>query len=150
MAQLRWGSSRLPEAFAEFELLRGELGRLFGLDRWADSGGLLDRAASLPIDVIDKAEELVVLANIPGIERKDIDLSLAANILTIKGEKRPAEGKKRVFREETWAGSFQRTLALPDSVDSDKVQAELRDGVLRVVIGKRAELKPRQIAVNIK
>ena len=150
MAQLRWGSSRLPEPFAEFERLQGELGRLFGLDPWTDSSGLLDRAASLPIDVIDKTDELVVVANIPGIERKDIELSLAANILTLKGEKPPVEGKKRVFREETWAGSFQRTLSLPDSVDPDKVSAELKDGVLRVAIGKRPELKPRQIAVNIK
>ena len=150
MAQVRWGSSGLPELLSEFERLQGEWGRLFGFDAFADSAGLLDRMVSLPIDVVDKANEVVVLANVPGIEQKDIELSLASNILTIKGEKKSANGRDRMFREETWTGSFQRTLSLPNTVDPDKVQAELRDGLLRVSIGKKAELKPRQIAVKIK
>jgi len=57
--------------------------------------------------------------------------------------------KGKTYRDDTWSGNFQRTISLPDSVDPDKVEAEFRDGVLRVSIGKKTERKPRQITVNV-
>ena len=150
MAQTKWGSTVLPDPFAEFDRLQSELSNLFGLRTAPEYSGLFDRYVSPPVDVIDSAEELLVIVNVPGMEQKDVELSIASNILTIKGEKKQPEQKRRVMRDDIWTGTFQRTLSLPNTVDTEKVRADLKDGVLRISIGKRAEVKPRQIAVAIK
>jgi len=149
MARMRWDNDSLPDAFDELDRLQDEVNRLFGLSYFPDSAGLLDRTVAPPIDVLENQNEVVVLADLPGLERKDIQLTMAANVLTLKGEKKGDDAKRKFFRKDTWSGSFQRTVSLPNSVDPDKVGAELRDGVLRVTVGKKAEHKPRQIAVSV-
>ena len=73
----------------------------------------------------------------------------APNVAVETREVKEVKDAKRFFRKESWAGSFRRTVSLPQAADSEKVQAELVDGVLTVVIPKREELKPRQIAVSV-
>ncbi len=91
--------------------------------------------------------------DLPGVEMKDIEVSIASNVLTVKGEKKEPgvkspSGERRYYRREIWTGSFQRTLTLPTSVDPDRANAEFKNGVLVLTIGKRPELRPRQIAVR--
>jgi len=133
----------------EFDRLQEEINKLFNLDY--QSSGIFDRTASPAVDVIEKDDSVVVRCDMPGVKKDNLDLSLARNILTIKGEKKSEdhENESKNYRNETWSGIFQRTISLPDSVDPEKVEASLRDGVLELVIGKREEVKPRQIDVKV-
>ncbi len=126
------------------------------LSRWFDTGfdnlGLFDRALNPSLDVVENAEGYQVYVDLPGVDKKDISLTVENNLLTLEGEKKESaeKDKKRFFRRETWAGTFRRTIALPTAADGEKVQAQLQDGVLTISIGKKEELKPRQIAVNVR
>ncbi len=141
--------------FNEFERLRSEINDLFEDDLSYGTTGLFDRSISPRLDVVETDDALLVACDIPGVEAKDIELNVVNNVLTIQGEKRPAgRDKEREditnYRRETWYGSFQRTLALPDSIDPDKVSAELKNGVLSIHIAKREERKPKRIGIKVK
>jgi len=138
------------DPMGEFERLQNEINNLFNFD-YQGNRGLFDRPASPPVDVIEKADSLLIRCDMPGISKDDLDLSLARNVLTIKGEKKSEEGKEdaKKYRNETWSGVFQRTISLPDSVDPNKVEADLHDGVLEITIAKREEVKPRHIDVKV-
>lgn len=136
----------------ELDRLQGEINKLFDLD-W-DEGqntGLFDRTISPAIDVVENDDAFTVYCNLPGVNEKDVDVSIADNVLTIKGEKQAyAKGEKtKVYRREDWNGSFQRTLSLPKGVDAEKIAAELKDGVLSVTLPKLEEVKPKQIKVSV-
>lgn len=135
----------------EWRDLQEQINRLFDFD-YADSSGLFDRYMNPAVDIIEEEDGFVVKMDVPGVDRKDLEISMTRNVITIKGEKKEESKQKgkRSYRQESWSGSFQRTLSLPDSVDPDKVEAGLKNGVLTVRIAKREELKPRQIAVNVK
>lgn len=150
MAIMKWNRNLPTNPMDEFDRVLAEMGRIFGDLNAPETGGLFDRAISPPIDVMETQDDYVLTADLPGIERKDIELSIASNVLTLKGEKKEAnkESKRRYFRQESWTGQFQRTLSLPNSIDPDKVRAEFRDGVLQVTIGKKEDIRPRQITVN--
>ena len=145
-----WDSQRVLERFQE------DWDRLWGLARYPRSAGLFDRSNAPNIDVAETEGDCTLWIDVPGLEKKDIELTIAANVLTLKGEKHPPRSAKapkdneRVYRDETWTGSFERSLALPDSVDPEKVTAEIQDGVLKVVMAKKAELKPRSIPVAVR
>jgi HSP20 family protein len=136
----------------ELDRLQNEINQLFDLD-WDNAGntGLFERTVSPAIDVIEDNEGYTVYCNLPGVKDKDVDVTIADNVLTIKGEKQaysPGEQAK-VYRREDWSGSFQRTLALPRGVDAEKISAELKDGVLMVTLPKQEEVKPKQVKVNV-
>jgi HSP20 family protein len=150
MALLRWSRNNLQDPFAEFDRLQEEMGRLFGLVNRSEYSGLFDRNSSPAVDVLDEGEKVSVYCNLPGIDLKDIDVNIANNVLSIKGERKPSGEKRMVFKDETWTGSFQRTISLPPTIDPDKVKAELSDGVLRIKLDKKPESKPRQITVALK
>ena len=149
MALVRWSRNNLPDHLAEFDRLQEEMGRLFGLLN-PGQAGLFDRNSSPAIDVLDEGDQLNISCNLAGIDRKDIELSISNNVLSIKGERKASTEKRKVFKDEFWFGSFQRTISLPPIVDTEKVNAELIDGVLRIRLTKKPESKPRQIAVNVK
>jgi HSP20 family protein len=139
--------------FDEFERLRDEINDLFELDRYPQSTGLFDRSVSPRMDVVETGDEFVVACDLPGLGPKDIDLDITNNILTIRGEKKQESKDKQSrknYRSETWYGSFQRTMSLPETVNPDSVSAELKNGVLAVRIGKREEHKPKRISVKVK
>jgi len=136
--------------------LFAELNQVFGWDRFPYTTGLFDQSLSPAIDVVESTENCTLSADLPGVNKNEIELTIASNVLTLKGEKKSLHFKKddtqkdndRIFRDETWHGTFQRSITLPDSIDPEKVTADFSDGVLRVVIGKKAELQPRQIQVE--
>lgn len=160
MALVRWRRASSPEttgtreAYDALERFQEEMDRWLGWSQYPEMSGLLDRSVYPALDVVETADDCTLWADIPGLDKKDLDLSITANVLTLKGEKKASEkgGKAggRLFRDETWTGNFQRSVSLPDTVDTNKVSAEFRDGVLKVTLGKKPEHKPRQIPVLVK
>jgi HSP20 family protein len=88
---------------------------------------------------------------VPGIDQKDIDVRLENNTLTVRGERKfeKDEKEENFHRIERRYGSFYRAFTLPNTLDSEKVQADYEGGVLKIKLAKKAEAKPKQIKVNI-
>lgn len=107
-------------------------------------------AFSPTFDVKETADAFVVRADLPGVEEKNIDVSIHNGVLNVTGARQSEERKEgeSYYLYERQFGSFSRSFALPDSADADKVDAQLRDGVLQLTIGKRAEAKPRKIELK--
>jgi HSP20 family protein len=152
MALIRWKDRDLYDPWAELRNIQDEINSLFDLDRVPVTTGLFDRNVSPAIDVAEGAADYTVTCELPGLEQKDIDVTIASNVLTIKGQKKNEweEKKGKSYKKESWSGSFQRTLPLPTSVDGEKIKAELKDGVLMISLPKKQEAKPKQISVNVK
>ena len=158
MAILKWKRASYPEASGGddplnlLEQFQDDWDRILGWPRFPTASGLFDRSVSPAVDVVETETEVILWADIPGLDKKDLEVSVAANVLTLKGEKKnPSKGDKdRVYRDETWTGSFHRSLSLPESIDPDQVKAEFRDGVLKVSLTKKAEHRPRQIPVTVR
>lgn len=105
-----------------------------------------------PVDIYESAEQEIVLkAELPGISREDIDLRVENNTLTLRGErKQDTEVKQEQFhRVERSYGAFSRSFALPSRIDTERVRADFKDGVLTITLPIKAEAKPRQIQVDI-
>lgn len=138
--------------FRELNLMRRDLDRL--IDRFFDfDKELFDRDLWAPeIDISESDEEYVVKADIPGIDQKDLSVTLSGGNLTIKGERREEkeEKKKHFHRIERRYGSFQRTIQIPGEVDENKITANYRDGVLEIHLPKTEKTKPREIKVEVK
>lgn len=134
--------------FEDLDRLQRQLGRFF--DFGFDNAGLFDRSLAPAMDLVEEDQDYVLYFDLPGVDKKDLELTVENNVLTVKGDKKEPKEGGRFFRKETWAGTFRRTVSLPPAADAEVVRAELVDGVLTVTIGKREELKPRQIAVNVR
>ena len=105
-----------------------------------------------PVDIYSTGEhELVIKAEIPGMSKDDIDITVENFTLTIRGEKKTEETVKdeQFHRVERSYGTFMRSFALPHTVDSNNVAAEYKNGVLTVKLPIREEAKPKQIKVNV-
>ncbi len=134
--------------FRELERMRREMDRL-----WSDvftpaAPSELGWAPS--VDVSETKDAILVRAEIPGMDVKDIDISIVGDTLTIKGEKKQKveEKDENYYRIECSYGSFTRSLRLPTTVDADKVQARYEKGVLNIQLPKKEEAKPKQIEVK--
>ena len=136
------------DPFRELSVMRDQMDRLMSpLFR----GGAPGREFWAPdLDVSETEEEILVKADLPGIDEKDLSISLSGTNLLIKGEKKEEkeEKGKHFHRIERSFGSFQRTVALPVAVDSSRVRAEYNKGVLEVHLPKKPEAKPQQIPVT--
>ena len=102
------------------------------------------------LDIYEDKDKYVAKAELPGMKKEDIDVSLEGNTLTISGERKQEEEKKEgdTYRSERYFGMFQRTVTLPAAVDANKIQATYKDGVLTVTVPKTEEAKPKQIEVK--
>lgn len=118
-------------------------------ERWFRTEGLQLHAPA--VDVFEEKDEIVVKAEIPGIEKDSIEVNLSDHILTIKGEKKQEEEVKEenYYRSERSYGSFVRTLELPKDVQADKVKATFKNGVLEVRMPKTEQAKAREIKVKV-
>ncbi|RKX27019.1 MAG: Hsp20/alpha crystallin family protein [Candidatus Zixiibacteriota bacterium] len=103
------------------------------------------------VNVIDDDDHFVFEFEIPGVEKKDIGVTITNNILSVSGERqsRKKSDKDRYIREELLTGSFERQFTLPDSVKSDSIKAEYKNGILEVRLDKKEEVKPKQIEVKV-
>ena len=131
--------------------LQREVNRLFETSRFGDeeSGHML--ADWMPaVDIKEEATQFVLHADLPGVDIKDIEITLENGVLTLKGQ-RAAEKKEETEqyrRVERVRGTFLRRFSLPEAVDAEKVSAKCKDGVLEVIVPKRESAQPRRIAIE--
>jgi HSP20 family protein len=103
------------------------------------------------VDIYEQGGDIVLKAELPGVDPKDTDIRIENNTLTLRGERKLDNEIKResYHRVERAYGAFSRSFTLPSVVDTEKIKAEYRDGVLRVILPKREEAKPKQITVTV-
>ncbi len=103
------------------------------------------------VDILEKNGNLILRAELPGMNDKDIDINIEGNTLTINGERKMEneDKKSNYHRLESYYGSFSRSFMLPDTVDDEKINAEYKNGVLTVTMPRKPEVKPRQIQVSV-
>ncbi|GBE36382.1 spore protein SP21 [bacterium BMS3Bbin07] len=103
------------------------------------------------VDIYEEGDDVVVKAEMPGIKKDDVDVSLTDNTITISGEKKKEEKveKKNYYRLERSYGSFTRTFRLPAEVQSDKAKAKFKEGVLEIRVPKTEEAKKREKKVKV-
>jgi HSP20 family protein len=101
------------------------------------------------VDIFEAEGEIVVKAELPGMDRKDIALHLENNVLTLRGERRfEKETKEENYhRIERSYGAFSRSFSIPTSVDEEKIRADYKDGVLKIMLPKKEQAKPKQIKI---
>ena len=103
------------------------------------------------VDIYETEGELVVTADLPGINEKDFDVRVENNMLTVRGERKLEKtiNEDNMLRVERAYGSFSRSFSLPNSVNTEAIKADYHDGVLTVKLPKREESKPKQVKVNV-
>ena len=155
----------MPQAWRPFESLRQEIDRLFD-----DFGGSMRRSpfrgslfepfrsweAALPtvpaVDVSETDKAYEISAELAGMDEKNIDLKIANGVLTIRGEKQDEkeEKKKDYYMRERSYGTFERTFEVPEGVDTDKIEATFKKGVLTVTLPKKAEAQKPAKKIEVK
>jgi len=142
-----------------FDIMRDEMNRLFDrFDRgWPGLPSMLGRPASggastLGIDLRDDGAAIVVEADLPGCDEKDIDVKVAGGVLTIRGEKKQEreEKKEDYYLAERSFGSFSRSVRLPESVDESRIEAHFEKGVLKITAPKKPEAVKAERRIEIK
>ena len=136
-------STELEEFPVGLRLFQDSVSRLFGEPS--------NRPWSPAVDIFETEHELVLKADVPEVEMKDIDVQVENGTLTLKGERKfeQEQNGRGYHRIERGYGSFVRAFTLPDSVDVDKVKAEYKSGVLTVTLTKKEVAKPKTIRVEI-
>ena len=141
------------DPFSWLSGFRDDLDQFFDrkLAPWqASEGELLEGAWSPMVDVCEDKDNVLVRADLPGLNKEEIDLSILGNTLTIKGEKKSESEveEENYHRVERSYGLFQRTVELPSDVDQDKVDASYKDGVLEVKLPKKEAVKGKKISIK--
>lgn len=109
------------------------------------------RGVAPAVDMLDRKDEVVLRVDLPGLEHKDIDVTVEEGMLTIRGERK---GEKEAKEEdyyccERWAGSFERSLSLPPGVDAGKIKASFKSGVLEVRLPKVEKAKGKKVEIKV-
>lgn len=152
-SMIRW---RKPEqgwpTLGRLSDLRNEIDRLFEapFGEWSQASNLLS-GWTPSLDVHEDKDNVYVRAEVPGMKKSDIEVSLHDGMLSISGERKQETRNEdsEVYRAERFFGRFHRSVALPTAVAGDKVKAQYKDGVLTVTLPKTEEAKPKQIDVNV-
>jgi HSP20 family protein len=140
------------DPFRDLRSLQDEVNRLFstGLGRgFGDEG--LSRGAWMPnVDIFENKDSIVLEAELPGMNREDFELTVENNVLTLRGERRfeKKDEADNYHRVERAYGQFTRSFTLPQTVSSENATAEYKNGVLRVTLQKREEVKARRIEIG--
>ncbi len=139
------------EPFRGASTLQDQVNRLFGnaLERSAEESSLTSWAPA--VDIYETEHELVVKADVPEVDPKDLDIRVENNILTIRGERKFEKkvNEENYLRVERAYGTFSRSFSLANTVNSEAIKADYQNGVLTLTIPKREEAKPKQIKVNV-
>jgi HSP20 family protein len=137
------------DPFRNVRSLQGEINRLFDRDM-DDSTGQLTQWP-MRVDIREDENQIVVKADVPGMEQKDISVNVDNGMLTISGERKFSddEHKEQYHRVERAYGRFSRSFQMPNTTDPENISASYKNGVLEVTLPKREEAKPRSIQVQI-
>jgi len=161
MAIMKWHPARELTRWSAFEDFPREMRRMWReMDRMFDNffrGGEFEEAEhaltrwSPDVDIAETDDAFVVKAELPGITKDDVKITLRDNVLTIKGEKKQEKEMKKenYHRVERCYGAFQRSFTLPATVKADKIEATYKDGVLTLTLPKVEEAKPKEIEVKV-
>jgi HSP20 family protein len=139
------------EPFRGVSTLQDQINRLFNesFDRSSQDGSLTTWAPA--VDIFETEHELVVKADLPDVKPEDLDIRVENNILTIRGERKFEKKitEDKYLRVERSYGSFSRSFSLANTVHTEAIKADYKDGVLTLSIPKREEAKPKQIKVQV-
>jgi HSP20 family protein len=145
MALTRWDPLR------ELSIMQDRMNRLFddAGRGWRGDEPSSTTTWSPAVDIYETENEITVHAELPGVDRKDITLNLEKNVLTLKGERRFEKETKHenYHRIERAYGGFSRSFSIPAIVEEDKIQAEYKDGILKISLPKKEQVKPKQIQI---
>jgi HSP20 family protein len=142
------------DLFSAFDHLQRQMDSLFGGFPSSIRAGRLGAFPQINIGATDDSIEIVAFA--PGVNAAGLDVSIDKGLLTISGERKPAQAGSddktrddiRTYAQERFAGAFRRVIELPQNADPDKVQARYTDGCLSITVGKRESSKPKAITVQ--
>ncbi len=148
-----WRPLKHLAPFGDFERIRKQMDRMWdSLFEWRPRLRTEDEGGWLPaLDLTENPNELIVKAEIPGLDPKEVDISLSDRMLTIKGEKK----QEREEKEEDYHliersfGSFVRSIELPAEVKSEKISASYKNGILKVVLPKSEEAKKKEVKIKV-
>ena len=144
MAITRW------DPFREVVALQNRVNNLFR--EMNDGDSPLTTASFVPaVDIYEDSKKVVLKLEVPGIEEKDLDIRVENNTLTVKGERKfeKEEKEENFHRIERRYGTFYRAFTLPSTVDTEHVQANYQNGILKLELSKKPEAQPKQIKVNV-
>src|SRR5215467_5848750 len=139
------------DPFREFSTLQDRMNRLFR-DSYGEGQEALSTSTFAPaVDVYEDEHNVTLKIEVPGIDEKDIDVRIENNLLTVHGERKfEKEEKEENFRRvERQYGSFTRSFTMPNTVDTDSVQAHYDKGIMKIQLSKKTEAKPKKIRVNV-
>ena len=139
--------------FRELRTMQDQMNRMLDL-AWSREFGeeLKEGVWQPPVDIYEDEQSVVIKAEIPDVDQKDIDIKIENNTLTLRGERKHSSEvkKENYYRVERYFGQFQRSFSLPQSIDQEKVQASCDKGILTITLPKKAETKPKQISIEVK
>ena len=145
MAVVRW------DPFRDLGMLQDRMNRLFddAGRGWRSDEPAATTSWSPSVDIFETEGEIVVKSELPGMDRKDITLHLESNVLTLRGERKfEKETKEENYhRIERSYGNFSRSFSIPATVDEEQIRADYKDGVLKIVLPKKEQAKPKQIKI---
>jgi HSP20 family protein len=151
MAIVRWSPFR--DSFRDMVGLQDEVNRLYDtFSKVNDTQSLVEGSWAPSVDIHENKDEIVIDAELPGMNQKDISVTVTDNVLTIKGEKRQEKEVKEenYYRVERSYGAFSRSFTLPVGVKAEQIKATYKDGVLKISLPKAEETKPKQISIDVK
>ncbi len=139
------------DSFRSFPTLQEQMNRLFEETFRGRTDESAMTAWAPAVDICETENELVLKADLPDINEKDLDVRVENNMLTLRGERKFEQkvSQDNYLRVERAYGSFSRSFALPNTVNTEAIKAEYRNGVLTVALPKRAESKPKQVKINV-
>ena len=146
MAIIRW------DPFRDLVTLRDRMNRLFEdavSTARSEEKDMISSAWAPAVDIYEDDNQLVLTVEVPGIEEKAIEIRVEDNTLSIRGERKMEKETKEenYHRIERAYGSFYRSFSLPNYIDQESIRAEHENGVLKITLPKRSELKPRQVRI---
>jgi HSP20 family protein len=149
---MRYGlTSRPVDALQNLRRLNSFLDEAIGGFPFGSESGTLTAAWTPAVDVFEDKDAVKIVAELPGVKAEDVKISLESQTLTMRGEKRQvAEEDGAGNRYERTYGAFERTFALPGTVDADRIEASYADGLLTVTLPKVERARPRQIDIRTK
>lgn len=140
------------DPFRELRTLNDEMNRLFSISvpRSFEDEGFARGAWNPSVDIYENKDQLVLEAELPGMKREDFELTIENNVITLRGERKfeKKEESDNYHRVERAYGSFSRSFTLPQTVQTENVTADFKNGVLRVTLHKREEVKARRIEIK--
>jgi len=144
---------RTWDAFSDLARLQTDMNRLFESRARRDepSEGFEQASWQPTVDIYEDPERVVLSADLPGVEQKDVDIRVENGVLTLRGDRKleTKENKDGYQRLERVRGTFRRSFSVPNLIDAEKISAIMKNGVLTLSLPKRAEAQPRQIKVRL-